>query len=170
MKINEIKALHTVQSSRPAQIKSAQQYHLAFSTLSEKTKQPSVQFIAAYSYTAPTSSFLSPSTLPALVYSTTTQNDGLLVRTSSKTIRALALCLRNHTHCQFRSLVDIAVVDRLRAPTRFSITYLFLSIPTNQRVLVQLFASETSTIPSLSVPYANGQRYFASAGWLEREA
>jgi NADH:ubiquinone oxidoreductase subunit C len=113
--------------------------------------------------------FFRPETLPAIVYSVTPHNSGLLIRTAAGAIRALALCLRHRAHWQFRSLVDIAVVDRLRAPARFSINYLFLSVPTNQRALVQLFSSETSTIPTLSIPYANGQRYFAASGWLERE-
>lgn len=108
--------------------------------------------------------------LPALVYSATPRNDGLLIRTSAKSLRSLSLFFRHSTHFQARSLIDIAVVDRLRPAARFSINYLFFSATTNQRLLVQLFAQETSTIPSLSVPYANGQRYFASAGWLEREA
>jgi len=105
-----------------------------------------------------------PKVLPALVYSATPRNDGLFVRTSPTALRSLTLYLRHSTHLQFRSLVDIAVVDRLRASARFSVNYLFLSVPTNQRLLIQLFANETSTIPSLSIPYANGQRYFASAG------
>lgn len=110
-----------------------------------------------------------PETLPAIIYSVTPQNSGLLIRTSPGAIRVLALCLRHRTHWQFRSLVDIAVVDRLRQRARFSINYLFLSVPTNQRALVQIFSSETGTIPTLSVPYSQGQRYFASSGWLERE-
>jgi len=103
-------------------------------------------------------------TLPALVYSATPRNDGLLIRTSAKSLRSLALFIRHNTHFQARTLVDIAVVDRLRPAARFSINYLFFSAVTNQRLLVQIFAQETSTIPSLSVPYANGQRYFAAAG------
>jgi NADH:ubiquinone oxidoreductase subunit C len=107
--------------------------------------------------------------LPALVYSVTPRNDGFMARTNGASLRSLALYLRNNTHLQFRSLIDIAVVDRVRSPARFSVNYLFLSVPTNQRCVVQLFATETSTIPSLAVPYANGQRIFASGGWLERE-
>jgi len=107
---------------------------------------------------------------PAIIYAVTPNNDGMLIRTSAKALRAVSLQIRHKTYLQFRSLIDIAVVDRLRAPARFSINYLFLSATTNQRAIVQLFADETSTIPSLAVPYANGQRYFASAGWLEREA
>src|SRR5690349_3318096 len=108
-------------------------------------------------------------TLPALIYSATPRNDGLVLRTSAGNIRSLSLFLRNSSTLQFRSIIDIAVVDRLRPRARFSLSYLFFSATTNQRAVVQLFASETSTIPSLSVPFANGQRVFASAGRLERE-
>jgi len=101
--------------------------------------------------------------LPALVYSATPRNDGLLIRTSPNALRALALFLRNSTLLQFKSLIDIAVVDRLRRNGRFSINYLFLSVITNQRCIVQTFANETSTLLSLAVPFANGQRLFASA-------
>jgi NADH:ubiquinone oxidoreductase subunit C len=107
--------------------------------------------------------------LPAIVYSVTPRNDGFLVRTAPRKLRQLAFFIRNNALLQFRTLVDIAVVDRLRSKARFSINYLFLSVPTNQRLVVQIFIAEARTIPSLSVPFANGQRFFASAAWLERE-
>ena len=102
--------------------------------------------------------------LPALVYSSTPTSDGLLLRTAPSKLRALSISLRNSSYQQFRSLVDIAVVDKLRSNGRFAMNYLFLSMTTNQRVIVQVFASETSTVPSLAVPFANGQRLFAAAG------
>jgi NADH:ubiquinone oxidoreductase subunit C len=109
------------------------------------------------------------SKLPAIIYSSTPRNDGVVLRTSAKTLRPLGILLRQHSPFRFSSIVDICVVDRMRSRARFSVSYLFFSAKTNQRALVQLFASETSTIPSLSIPFANGQRVFASAGWLERE-
>lgn len=102
--------------------------------------------------------------LSGLIYSTAATPDGMLIRTSASKVRALALFLRNSTYLQFRSLVDIAVVDKLLPRGRFSVNYLFLSMPTNQRLVVQLYADETTTIPSLAVPFANGQRLFAGAG------
>lgn len=102
--------------------------------------------------------------LPALVYSATPTSDGLLLRTTPSKLRALSMFLRNSTYRQLRSLVDIAVVDKLRPNGRFAVNYLFLSMTTNQRMIVQLFANETSTVPSLAVPFANGQRLFAAAG------
>lgn len=103
-------------------------------------------------------------TLPALVFSATPKNDGLLLRTTPSALRALAYYLCKHPLFQLKSIVDIAVVDRLRSSARFSINYLFFSAATNQRLLVQVFADETTTIPSLSVPFSNGQRLFAAAG------
>lgn len=102
--------------------------------------------------------------LPALIYSATPRNDGLLLRTTPTALRSLAYYLCRCPTFQLKSLVDIAVVDRLRSSARFSVNYLFFSAATNQRLLVQVFADETTTIPSLAVPFANGQRLFAASG------
>jgi len=102
--------------------------------------------------------------LPSLIYSASPTSDGLLLRTAPSKLRALSFFLRNNTYLQARSLIDIAVVDKLRPAGRFAVNYLFLSMITNQRVTVQLFVDETSTVPSLAVPFANGQRIFAGAG------
>ena len=107
--------------------------------------------------------------LPSLIHGTSATMFGMTIRTSASKLRALALYIRNNSRFQFRTLVDIAVVDKLLAPGRFSVNYLFLSMVTNQRLTVQLYANETSTIPSLVSQFANGQRLFASASWLERE-
>ena len=101
--------------------------------------------------------------LPGLIFSIVPSTEGLLVRTAPSRVRALALFFRSSSHLQFRSLVDIAVTDKLRPNGRFVVNYLFLSMPTNQRLVLQLFVNETTTIPSLAVPFANGQRLFAAA-------
>lgn len=109
------------------------------------------------------------SKLPGLIHSTSPQIDNLVVRTSSTKLRALALYLRNSTCAQFRTLVDIAVVDKLLPRGRFVVNYLFLSMVTNQRLTVQVYANETTTLPSLSTPLIGHGRFFPSASWLERE-
>jgi len=108
-------------------------------------------------------SLLVQDNLRALVYSVSPTSDGLLIRTSSDNLRKLCFILRNGTLTQFKTLVDIAAVDKLHVAGRFAVNYLFLSMITNQRVTVQLFANETSTIPSLAVPFGRGQRLFAGA-------
>lgn len=107
--------------------------------------------------------------LPSILFSVTPSLDGLILRTSPAKIRAVSFFIRNSTYWQFRTLADIAVVDRLFPTSRFAINYIFLSTSTGQRAVVQIFANETSTIPSIAVPFANGQRLFSSANWLERE-
>jgi hypothetical protein len=85
------------------------------------------------------------------------------IHTTGARLRPLALFLRNSKTNQFTSLIDITAVDRLKAHGRFIITYQFLSVRLNQRIHLQLFAEETSTIPSLAAPFVNKQRLFASA-------
>lgn len=108
--------------------------------------------------------------LSGLIYSTRNAGHGLVMRTSASKLRALSLVIRNSSHLQFKTLVDIAVVDKVLGAGRFSVNYLFLSMLMNQRVTVQLFSNEVTTLPSLATPFANGQRLFACAAWLEREA
>jgi len=100
--------------------------------------------------------------LPALVYSATPGTDGLLLRTTPAALRALAYYLSRCPHLQLKTLVDIAIVDRLRSNARFSVNYLLFSAAMNQRLVIQVFADETATIPSLAVPFANGQRILAA--------
>jgi len=102
--------------------------------------------------------------LPALIHSAVATPDGLVLRTSASSLRPLAFFIRNHTAFQFRAVVDIAVVDRLLTPGRFAVNYLFLSVPLNQRLSIQLFAHETASIPTLTAPFVTPQqRLFASA-------
>jgi NADH:ubiquinone oxidoreductase subunit C len=107
--------------------------------------------------------------IPALVSSVRITPESIILRTSPSKLRALALYVRNNSLLQFRTLVDIAVVDKLLPAGRFAVNYSFLSMVTNQRLTVQLYAAETTTVPSLAAPFVNAQRLFASASWLERE-
>jgi len=108
--------------------------------------------------------------LSGLIYSAKNAGHSVVVRTSARKLRALSLVFRSSSHLQFKTLVDIAVVDKVLGAGRFAVNYLFLSMLMNQRVGVQLFCSEVTTLPSLAVPFASGQRLFACAAWLEREA
>jgi len=101
--------------------------------------------------------------LPALVSSVRVTPEGIILRTTPTKVRPLALYIRNSSLLQFRTLVDIAVVDKLLPAGRFAVNYSFLSMVTNQRITVQLYATETTTIPSLASPFVNAQRLFASA-------
>jgi len=85
-------------------------------------------------------------------------------------LRPLALFLRNNSLIQAACITDICVIDKPQLAGRFSVKYMFLAQKINQRFTIELFARETSIIPSLAAEFANGQAVFAGAGWLEREA
>jgi len=108
--------------------------------------------------------------LSAVVYSSSPAGVTSLVRTTPSNLRHLSFFLRNTVTRQLRSLVDISAVDRLRFSGRFSLNYLYLSISTNQRLNTQLTVKETTTVPSLAVPFTGKkQRLHAATNWLERE-
>lgn len=102
--------------------------------------------------------------LPALVSSVRNTPEGLVLRTTPSKLRPLVLYIRKSSLLRFTILTDIAVVDKTQTAGRFAVNYLFLSTTINQRLTIQLFANETTTIPSLAAPFANKQRIFASAG------
>lgn len=101
--------------------------------------------------------------VPALIYSTRVTPEGLILRTTPSKLRALAHFLHSDAALQFETLVDIAVIDKMLSVARFHVNYVFLSTRLGQRITVQLYANETTTIPSLSAPFVNGQRIFAAA-------
>jgi NADH:ubiquinone oxidoreductase subunit C len=109
--------------------------------------------------------------LPKLVFGTmSSPHIPLQLLTTPDALRALTLILKSSSLTQASLLSDIVVTDRLDAAGRFSVKYLFLSLQYNQRWIVEVFARETTIIPSLAAPFALGQRIFSGAGWLEREA
>jgi NADH:ubiquinone oxidoreductase subunit C len=69
---------------------------------------------------------------------------------------------KKHTLCQYKQLIEIAVVDTIGKKYRFSIHYLFLSIRFQNRLRVLVETDEVTPITSLENIYIN-------ANWLERE-
>jgi NADH:ubiquinone oxidoreductase subunit C len=102
--------------------------------------------------------------MPSLVSSTTVTPYACVLYTHPTAIRSLALFLRNSTSLQAATLTDIIVADRCVATGRFTVKYLLLSIRLNARLLISFSVSETGSIPSLTTPFFNNQRVFASAG------
>jgi NADH:ubiquinone oxidoreductase subunit C len=84
-------------------------------------------------------------------------------------LRTLALILSKHSTNLVKTLIDIAVVDRIRSRSRFTINYLLLSTRLNQRVQLRTFAGETTVLPSLAAPFMRATSIFPAANWLERE-
>lgn len=102
--------------------------------------------------------------LPSLVFQATYTPNGLIYRTTRDGIRPLASFLRNSSSMQATILVDIIATDKLDKAGRFSVKYSFLSVLYNRRFIVELFTDETLSVPSLTSPFINQQKIFASAG------
>lgn len=107
--------------------------------------------------------------VPALISSVRVTPDGIILRTTTNKLHALALYLRNSTMFRFRALSDTAVVDRLLPAGRFVVNYNLLSTTVNQRVVIQLAVSETEPIPSLLGSPIEKERLYPAADWQERE-
>jgi hypothetical protein len=84
-------------------------------------------------------------------------------------LRTLALILSKHSTNLVKTLIDIAVVDRIRSRSRFTINYLLLSTRLNQRVQLRTFAGETTVLPSLATPFMRATLRHPTTGGLEHK-
>lgn len=71
--------------------------------------------------------------------------------------------LKEHTNTQFKTLLDLVVVDYPLRKERFEVVYIFLSISRNSRLLVKTQLTALSAISSIT-------QYYSAACWFEREA
>ncbi|KAG4300920.1 hypothetical protein PCANB_002773 [Pneumocystis canis] len=103
------------------------------------------------------------SCLPKFVQQFSVWKDELILYTSPNGLIPLMYFLRDHTSCQFKSVMDIAGVDYPEREYRFEVVYNMLSIRHNTRIRVKIYANETSHVPSIV-------DLFQGANWYEREA
>jgi NADH dehydrogenase (ubiquinone) Fe-S protein 3 len=66
----------------------------------------------------------------------------------------LCAFLKNHTNTQFKTLLDIVIVDYPLKSDRFEVIYIFLSISRNSRLLVKSQVSALSAIASITQHYS----------------
>jgi NADH/F420H2 dehydrogenase subunit C len=71
--------------------------------------------------------------------------------------------LKNHTHCQYKVLSDLCVVDYVNKKERFDVIYNLLSIRFNSRIRIKVSITELQPIDSITSIYK-------AASWWEREA
>jgi NADH dehydrogenase (ubiquinone) Fe-S protein 3 len=69
----------------------------------------------------------------------------------------ICVFLKNHTNTQFKTLLDIVVVDYPLKKDRFEVIYVFLSIARNSRLLVKSQVSALASISSVT-------QYYSAAG------
>jgi NADH/F420H2 dehydrogenase subunit C len=71
--------------------------------------------------------------------------------------------LRDNTNCQFRTIIDICVVDYPERTNRFEVVYNLLSVKYNIRLRVKTSVNEITPVDSITP-------IFKGANWFEREA
>lgn len=100
--------------------------------------------------------------IPQFVNSFTISRGELNLEVKSSHLKEVLHFLRDHTTCQFKSLMEITAVDYPEKEKRFEVVYMLLSVRYNQRIIVKTHVDEMT-------PLESATSVFSSAGWYERE-
>jgi NADH/F420H2 dehydrogenase subunit C len=93
----------------------------------------------------------------------TIQHDEICIHVTGDKLVPLLTFLKLHTHCQYKLLSELCVVDYPTRLNRFEVIYNLLSIQYNSRIKLKVSINELETLPSIT-------SLFSSANWWEREA
>lgn len=100
--------------------------------------------------------------LPKFIQQFSVLKDELILHVAPSAIVPVLTFLRDHSQCQFKSVVDITAVDFPEREKRFEVVYNLLSVKHAGRIRVKTYAGEADPVPS-AVPV------FRGADWYERE-
>ncbi|KII93641.1 hypothetical protein PLICRDRAFT_171370 [Plicaturopsis crispa FD-325 SS-3] len=101
--------------------------------------------------------------LPKFIQQFSVVKDELTLYISPAGVVPVLTFLRDHSQCQFKSVVDISGVDFPEREKRFEIVYHLLSVKQAGRIRVKTYAGEADAVPSAT-------SVFRGADWYEREA
>ncbi|KAF4572669.1 putative NADH-ubiquinone oxidoreductase 30.4 kDa subunit, mitochondrial [Pleurotus pulmonarius] len=101
--------------------------------------------------------------LPKFIQQFSVLKDELTLYVAPSAIVPVLTFLRDHSQCQFKSIVDISGADYPEREKRFEAVYHLLSVKHAGRIRVKTYAGEADGIPSAA-------DVFNGANWYEREA
>jgi len=103
--------------------------------------------------------------LPKFVQQFSVLKDELTLYIPPSGVLPVLTFLRDHSQCQFKSVVDISGVDFPEREKRFEVVYHLLSVSPGRagRIRVKTYAGEADPVPSAT-------SLFRGADWYEREA
>ncbi|RDB28948.1 NADH-ubiquinone oxidoreductase 30 subunit, mitochondrial [Hypsizygus marmoreus] len=101
--------------------------------------------------------------LPKFIQQFSVLKDELTLYTAPSGIIPVLTFLRDHSQCQFKSVMDISGVDFPEREKRFEVVYHLLSVKHQGRIRVKTYAGEADHVPSAC-------EVFRGADWYEREA
>lgn len=96
------------------------------------------------------------------IKSVTVKHNSIILLIFRKYIASVCTFLKNHTNAQYRTLLDIVVVDYPLKKNRFEVSYVLLSTLRNSRLILKTQVSVLSSVVSIT-------KLYLVASWLERE-
>ncbi|KIY51347.1 NADH-ubiquinone oxidoreductase 30.4 kDa subunit [Fistulina hepatica ATCC 64428] len=102
-------------------------------------------------------------TLPKFIQQFSVLKDELTLYCAPSGALPVLEFLRDHSQCQFKSVMDISGVDFPEREKRFEVVYHLLSVKHHGRLRVKTYAGEADPVPSAC-------SLFEGANWYEREA
>ncbi|ETW87530.1 hypothetical protein HETIRDRAFT_431849 [Heterobasidion irregulare TC 32-1] len=100
--------------------------------------------------------------LPKFIQQFSVLKDELTLYISPSGVVPVLTFLRDHSQCQFKSVMDLTGADFPERDKRFEVVYNLLSVRHMGRIRVKTYAGEADAVPS-AVPV------FRGADWYERE-
>lgn len=101
--------------------------------------------------------------LPKYIQQFSVLRDELTLHIAPSAVVPVLTFLRDHSQCQFKSVMDISGVDFPERDKRFEVVYHLLSVKHAGRLRVKTYAGEADAVPSAT-------SLFRGADWYEREA
>ena len=101
--------------------------------------------------------------LPKFIQQFSVLKDELTLYVAPSAIRPVLIFLRDHSQCQFKSVMDITAVDFPEREKRFEVVYNLLSIRHGGRIRVKTYTNETDAVPSAVPVYRGADWYVFSA-------
>ncbi|KAJ3868387.1 NADH-ubiquinone oxidoreductase 30.4 kDa subunit [Lentinula novae-zelandiae] len=145
-------------------IQSSSSFKASASPFTEPTSpNPSVEKYAEAAESLHTYGSYLMQCLPKFIQQFSVLRDELTLYTAPSGIIPLLTFLRDHSQCQFKSVMDISGVDFPEREKRFEVVYHMLSVRFAGRLRVKTYAGEGDHVPS-------AVEIFRGADWYEREA
>ena len=86
--------------------------------------------------------------LPKFIQQFSVLKDELTLYVAPSAVVPVLTFLRDHSQCQFKSVMDITAVDFPERDKRFEVVYHLLSIRHGGRIRVKTYAGEADAVPS----------------------
>ena len=100
--------------------------------------------------------------LPKFIQQFSVLKDELTLYVAPSAVIPVLTFLRDHSQCQFKSLMDISGVDFPERDKRFEVVYHLLSIKYAARIRVKTYAGEADAVPSATQTFNGANWYFTT--------